>query len=281
VSTTAEVPTASPSSGRATGLRRLRRGGGSSSSSSSSGGRGSESGRSGRLRRFGLPIGSGGSGSGEGRGGRLRLGRLAVRLAAVVVVAGLIYLCVTFAQVWAASRRDGARPSDAIVVLGAANYDCEPSPVLRQRLDHALDLYQGGTAPSIVVTGGKQAGDRCTEAAAGADYLRGEGVPDEALLLETQGRNSWESLAASARILAERDMTRVVLVTDGYHALRVQAIADELGLDAVVSPSGGDDASTPELLKETGAVAVGRIVGFRRLVDIDDRLVRPSSSTTP
>jgi uncharacterized SAM-binding protein YcdF (DUF218 family) len=190
-----------------------------------------------------------------------------------VLLLALAYVGVTFVQVWSASGSDGARQSEAIVVLGAANYDCEPSPVLRQRLDHALELYEDGVAPVIVVTGGKQEGDRCTEAAAGADYLRGLGVPDGDLLLEDQGRNSWESLAASTRILHERDMTEVVLVTDGYHALRVRAIADELGLDAVVSPS-DDGATFRELVKETGAVAVGRIVGFRRLVDIDDRLVR-------
>jgi uncharacterized SAM-binding protein YcdF (DUF218 family) len=203
-------------------------------------------------------------------------GSVLVRVVAVLVVAGVTYLGVTFVQVWAASRRDGARASEAIVVLGAANYDCQPSPVLRHRLDHALDLYRDEVAPVIVTTGGKRAGDRCTEAAAGANFLRARGVPDANLLLESQGRNSWESIAASARILHDRDMTRVVLVTDGYHALRVRAIADELGLDAVVSPASGS-ASAGELVKETGAVAVGRIVGFRRLVDIDDRLVRSSS----
>jgi uncharacterized SAM-binding protein YcdF (DUF218 family) len=248
VTTTAERPTASPAPGLAGRLRR--------------------SGRSGRS--------NGTKGSGGSGGRRFGWGRLAVRVVAVIVAAGLVYLGVTFVQVWAASRSDSVQPAQAIVVLGAANYDCEPSPVLRHRLDHALSLYNDEIAPVIVTTGGKQVGDRCTEAAAGADYLRAEGVPDGNLLLEDQGRNSWESLAASARILRDRDMTRVVLVTDGYHALRVRAIADELGLDAAVSPSGGR-ASARELVKETGAVAIGRIVGFRRLVDIDDRLVRTST----
>jgi uncharacterized SAM-binding protein YcdF (DUF218 family) len=252
MTTTAERPIASPAPGLAGRLRR--------------------SGRPGRSGRS-----SGTNGSGGASGPRFRLGRLVVRVVAVVLAAGLVYLGVTFVQVWAASRSDSVKPAEAIVVLGAANYDCEPSPVLRHRLDHALALYNDDIAPVIVTTGGKQVGDRCTEAAAGADYLRAEGVPDDNLLLEDQGRNSWESLAASARILRDRDMTEVVLVTDGYHALRVRAIADELGLDAVVSPSGGG-ASARELLKETGAVAVGRIVGFRRLVDIDDRLVRTSTS---
>lgn len=189
----------------------------------------------------------------------------------MALLAILVYLLVTFAQVWSASRRDGARQADAILVLGAAQYDCEPSPVLQARLDHALALYERGLAGTIVATGGRRAGDRCTEARAGADYLRRHGVPDDDLLTEVQGSNSWESLAASARFLRERDLTDVVLVTDGYHALRVGAIADELGLDASVSPS-DTDGSFRDLIEETGAVALGRLVGFRRLVDIDDRL---------
>jgi uncharacterized SAM-binding protein YcdF (DUF218 family) len=205
------------------------------------------------------------------RGHRTKVARWVWRGVLAVVGGVLLYVIVTFVQVWFASRRDEVHAADAIVVLGAAQYDCEPSPVLRQRLDHAHELYLDGVAGAIVVTGGKQQGDRCTEAETSANHLRAEGVPDEDLLLEVQGRNSWESLAATGRILRERDLTRVVLVTDGYHALRVQAIADQIGLDASVSPShrGG---SLGVLLEETAAVAVGRIVGFDRLVDIDDQV---------
>jgi uncharacterized SAM-binding protein YcdF (DUF218 family) len=188
----------------------------------------------------------------------------------LLLVGGLLvaYLVVTFVQVWMASRQDGDRAAEAIVVLGAAQYDCRPSPVLQQRLDHALGLYEGGTADTIVVTGGSQEGDRCTEATASANYLLAAGVPDANLLREVQGTNTWESLAASARILRNAGLTDVVLVTDGYHALRVQAIADELGLDASVSPTGGG-GSVRDYVEETAAVAVGRIIGFRRLVDLE------------
>lgn len=201
--------------------------------------------------------------------------RLVLALALLLVV----YVLVTFVQVWQASRRDAAQSADAIVVLGAAQYDCRPSPVLTQRLDHAHGLYTDGVADTIVVTGGKRDGDRCTEAQSSADYLRAAGVPDDDLLLEVQGRSSWQSLAATSHILRDRGLTRVVLVTDGYHALRVQAIADQLGLDASVSPSqrGG---SLGELVKETAAVAVGRIVGFDRLVDIDDQIERSRPLST-
>jgi uncharacterized SAM-binding protein YcdF (DUF218 family) len=197
--------------------------------------------------------------------------RWLLRILGVVVLIGLTYLVVTFGQVWWMSRRDAAREADAAVVLGAAQYDGRPSPVLEDRLEHALELYEADVVSRIVVTGGRQEGDRYTEGQVGYLYLREQGVPDEDLLVEDQGTSTWESLAAAARILRDRDLTAAVLVTDGYHALRVDAIADELGLDASVSPSrpGG---SVRELLEETGAVAIGRIVGFRRLVNLDDRL---------
>jgi uncharacterized SAM-binding protein YcdF (DUF218 family) len=194
-------------------------------------------------------------------------------LLSVMLVAAVAYVSVTFGQVWWASRRDGAREADAVVVLGAAQYDGRPSPVLEGRLDHALNLYEDGTVDVIVLTGGKQEGDRFTEAYVGAVYLGSKGVPDEDMLLEVQGTNTWESLAAATRILRDRGLTDAVLVTDGYHALRVNAIADELGINASVSPArpGG---TARQLVEETGAVAVGRIVGFRRLVNLDDHRPR-------
>lgn len=197
--------------------------------------------------------------------------RLVYRLVGLILLAGVLYVGVTFVQVWLASRRDGAREADAAVVLGAAQYNGRPSPVLESRLDHARQLYEEGLVDVIVVTGGKQEGDTFTEGQVGFVYLLGEGVPEADLLIEDQGTNTWESLAAAARILQERDMTEAVMVTDGYHALRVDAIADELGLDASVSPS-RSGGTVRELVEETGAVAVGRIVGFRRLVNLDDRL---------
>jgi uncharacterized SAM-binding protein YcdF (DUF218 family) len=189
-----------------------------------------------------------------------------------VVAVGALYLGVTFVQVYRASRHDGARIADAIVVLGAAQYNGLPSPVLQDRLDHALELYNGGLADHIVVTGGRQEGDRFTEATAGYNYLRDHGVPDEALLKEVQGTNTYESLAASARFLRERGLTEVVMVTDGYHAYRVQAIARDLGLDATASPATSRLSRSSEarhLARETVAVALGRIIGWNRLFRLD------------
>jgi uncharacterized SAM-binding protein YcdF (DUF218 family) len=199
---------------------------------------------------------------------RRRRLRRASQVATVLLAALLIYVGITFVQVHGASQRDRSEATaDAIIVLGAAQYDGRPSPALEGRLLHARDLWVEGVSDTIVVTGGKQACDRFTEAAAGYTYLRENGVPDESILREEQGHSTWESLAASARFLRERGMTSVVLVTDGYHALRVQAVADDLGLDASVSPS-REGGSARELAKETIAVAVGRIVGYKRLVDL-------------
>ena len=180
----------------------------------------------------------------------------------VVVVA---YLVGTFALVTRAADRDDRRDVDAIVVLGAAQYDGRPSPVLQRRLDHALELYQDGVADEIVLTGGKQEGDRFTEAFTGFTYLRRAGVPDADLLVITDGANTWESLAAAARQLDRRNTTHVVLVSDPYHNQRLLDTADELGLEAGVS-STGTDPSLRQLTGETMGVALGRIIGYRRLL---------------
>jgi uncharacterized SAM-binding protein YcdF (DUF218 family) len=206
----------------------------------------------------------------------LRLLRLALRVAIVLLVLLVIYVGGTFVQVYRASHHDGAEPgADAIIVLGAAQYDGTPSPVLRDRLDHALLLYRGGLAKEIVLTGGRQEGDRFTEATTGYNYLRNRGVPDSALLKEVDGSSTWESLAASARFLIERGDTKVILVTDGYHAKRVGAIADDLGLDATVSPSPSrlsNASEAKQLVRETIAVSIGRVIGFDRLFRIDEAI---------
>jgi uncharacterized SAM-binding protein YcdF (DUF218 family) len=201
--------------------------------------------------------------------GRFLRWGVALRVVLVLVAAGFVYFLVTFVQVWRAARADNARPSQAIVVLGAAQYDGRPSDVFRARLDHAADLYEDGIAPTIVVTGGKQEGDRFTEATAGAEYLHSRGVPDSAILRETTSHSSWESLSASANFLEARGMTRVVLVSDPFHSLRIESIADDLGLDAATSPTRtspiGGIGEWWRFVTETLRVAVGRVIGFERL----------------
>lgn len=203
-----------------------------------------------------------GTSNGQARNPRTRRRILGLSLVLGLV---LLYLVTTFVDVWLASRQQFAGSADAVVVLGAAQYNGTPSPVLRARLDHAGELYFDGLVDLVVVTGGNQEGDVTTEAKAGYDYLRiTAGIPDEALLLEVDGRSTYESLRATARFLERRNVNSVILVTDPYHARRSQLIAEEVGLEAEVSPT-TSGASFDRLAQETMAVAVGRIIGFRRL----------------
>jgi uncharacterized SAM-binding protein YcdF (DUF218 family) len=132
---------------------------------------------------------------------------------------------------------DDRRASDAIVVLGAAQYAGRPSPVLRARLDHAITLWFEGVAPVVVLTGGRGDGDTTSEAAVGARYLRARGVPDSALVLETDGRTTSQSVRRASELLRARDRVSVVLVSDPFHALRARVLALRWGLDAVTSPT--------------------------------------------
>ena len=200
----------------------------------------------------------------------------ALRVGAALVAAGLVYGVVTFAQVWAASRREQARPVQAIVVLGAAQYNGRPSPVLQARLEHAYELWHQGRSDLIVVTGGRQPGDRFTEATASANYLLGRGVPDSQVLREVSGRNSWQSLASAATFLKARGRRRVLLVSDPFHDLRISLMAGELGLTPFVSPTRSSPitgaSALGHMIRETAEVAIGRIIGFRRLVGVGQRV---------
>lgn len=201
--------------------------------------------------------------------------RLGARTAVLLGALALMYLVVTFVQVWQATTDDSHAPAQAIIVLGAAQYDGRPSPVLEARLAHAVELYEEGVAPTIVVTGGKQPGDRFTEARAGYTYLREQGIPEEAILREEQGDNTWSQLAAATVLLARRGIDDAVLVSDDYHAYRLDRIAHELGLTAQVSPIDpglSTRGRVQAMVRETAAVAVGRVIGFRRLVNLDDQL---------
>ncbi|MDP9405039.1 MAG: YdcF family protein [Actinomycetota bacterium] len=203
----------------------------------------------------------------------MRTVRRAVTAAAVIVVG---YLAVTGAQVWQAARGDDARPAEAIVVLGAAQYDGRPSPALRARLDHAAALYHDGVAPVVWVTGGRQPGDRFSEASASDLYLQRREVPKSALRLETQGVSTYESLTAAARLLRKGGARDVLLVSDPWHSYRITAIAREAGLRPHVSPAEADGVSGSalrRLARETVAVSLGRLVGYRRLTWLDEQLL--------
>lgn len=219
-----------------------------------------------------VPGAQGGGAPGEGPAAAARPRRSRRRTVAWVLlgllVAAILYVGGTFVQVWQASRTDGARDADAIIVLGAAQYNGKASPALQNRLDHALALYDAGRAPLIVVTGGRQEGDRFTEATVGYNFLRQNGVPDDAILKEVQGHTTYESLAAAARFLRDKDVDDVLLVSGPAHSKRLQGIAQDVGLQASTSPSDGRP-TLRSLLRETAAVSVGRLLGYRRLDRFD------------
>ena len=207
---------------------------------------------------------------GQPRGDRPRRGlRRALLAGGLVVLAIVGYYLVSLYQVWSTGRGDQARPVDAIVVMGAAQYDGDPSPQLAARLDHVAELWPQGLAPLVVVTGGNQPGDRFTEAEASANYLVERGVPADAIVQETTGHDTYESLRGAADLLTERGLSRVLIVTDPYHSLRSRLTAEDAGLTAYVSPTttsvvtGGE--SFGRELKEAAGVAIGRLVGFDNL----------------
>jgi vancomycin permeability regulator SanA len=211
--------------------------------------------------------GGGDSGSALSSGADRSRPRAARRLLALLLVVAVGYGAITFVQVWWASRTDpdAAVDSPAAVVLGAAQYNGSPSPVLRGRLDHAAELYLRDEVEIIVVTGGGRQDDITTEAKAAYDYLRSTiGIADERLRLEVDGTSTFEQLAAVARFLDDEGIDDVVIVTDPYHARRAQLIAREVGLDASVSVTSAG-APFGRLVRETGAVAIGQVISFRRL----------------
>jgi uncharacterized SAM-binding protein YcdF (DUF218 family) len=152
----------------------------------------------------------------------------------IVLALPLVLLLIAGAVIWQA-RTDEARAADAIVVLGAAQYNGRPSNVLSARLDHALDLYEQGLAPRIVVTGGRAEGDAYSEAESGLMYLEERGVPGSAILMETQGRDTWTSMQGVADVLENTDAHRILIVSDGFHLLRTELMARELGFEAYSS----------------------------------------------
>lgn len=190
----------------------------------------------------------------------------------LVVVALVGYYVISLYQVWTTGLSDHRRPTDVIVVLGAAQYDGRPSPQLAARLDHAADLFDEELAPLVFVTGGNQPGDRYTEAKASQLYLLALGVPESAILMEDTGSSTWESLVNVADRLGEMGLDDVILVTDPYHSLRTKLMAEELGLVAHssatrTSPVNGGEAFLRHL-REAAGVAAGRILGWERLVSL-------------
>jgi uncharacterized SAM-binding protein YcdF (DUF218 family) len=168
----------------------------------------------------------------------MRRFRRVLLIAAGILVVVLAYPAWLAWRIWDQSHNDEVRPADAIVVLGAAQYDGRPSPVLKARLDHALYLYQEDLSPTVIVTGGKQEGDRFAEADVGSTYLQSEGVPPEAILAENKGTTTLESLERVHDLARDEGIDTVLLVSDPLHSERIKTMAQDLGFaEAWTSPA--------------------------------------------
>ncbi|HUD13060.1 MAG TPA: YdcF family protein [Terracidiphilus sp.] len=159
-----------------------------------------------------------------------------VLLLLLALVAGVAGWCHwVYTQIESYAGRDQAAPSDAIGVFGAAEYEGKPSPVYRARLDHALALYHRGIAPLIITLGGA-GGDHFTEGAVGREYLMGMGVPEEAIIAETESRDTEDSARRIAVIARANGIRRLVIVSDGTHLFRIHEICAADGLNVLTSP---------------------------------------------
>ena len=194
-------------------------------------------------------------------------GRLVVRVIGAAVAAVLLLVAATALGIWWTARKDARPSSDAIVVLGSAQYNGVPSSIFEARLEHALALHEAGVAPVIVTVGGKAAGDAFTEAEAGRDYLAAAGVPADGLLAVPEGVDTLESMRAVSTAFTERGWSSAVLVTDPWHAMRAERMAEDAGLTATSSPTRQGPAVQTRatqfryILRETAAYLLYRATG--------------------
>ena len=163
--------------------------------------------------------------------------RWVARAAAAFLVVVLIVVLATAYRVWHVARQDNHPRSDAIVVLGASQFDGRPSAVFRARLDHAVALYDAGVSPRVMTLGGSLPGDRFTEAAAGRTYLVQHGVPATQVTAVAVGDDTLTSVRAAAEEFRRNGWQTAVLVTDPWHSLRAGRIARDEGIDAETSPT--------------------------------------------
>jgi uncharacterized SAM-binding protein YcdF (DUF218 family) len=171
------------------------------------------------------------------------------RLAVPILLAAAVIYTSSLIMVLIVSQQDQRRPVDAIVVLGAAQYNGRPSPVLRARLDHALGLYRDGVAPLVVVTGGVGRGDTTSEAMVGERYLRAHGVPEGAAAAAGEERTTETSMTAAAAWLRPRGIRRVLLVSDPFHMFRLRLEARRTSLEAFTSPTESSPISENPVLE--------------------------------
>ncbi|MBB6144007.1 uncharacterized SAM-binding protein YcdF (DUF218 family) [Silvibacterium bohemicum] len=186
----------------------------------------------------------------------------------ILLLLGLGWVAWVNTQIEAYAEHDEARPSDAIAVFGAAEYDGRPSPVLRARLDHGLTLYQEKLAPVIITLGGGDPADQHSEGGVGHDYLLAHGVPEKAIIAETESKNTEESARRLAVIASANGLKKILVVSDGTHLFRIHALCSSLGLDVVTSPRppGKGISRTDAFQRKTHEIMSYSVWRFRRML---------------
>ncbi|GAB3205035.1 YdcF family protein [Marinactinospora thermotolerans] len=159
------------------------------------------------------------------------------RILALVLAIAVALPCGTWAWVWYTARQDDRPVSDAIIVLGASQYNGRPSPIFEARLAHASELYAEGVAPTVVTVGGNQPGDNFTEAGSGRDWLIRHGVPGERIVAVDRGSDTLQSIDAVSGVFQQNGWTTAVIVTDPWHSLRSRIMAEDFGIEAATSPA--------------------------------------------
>ena len=194
--------------------------------------------------------------------------RLALRIISLFLTALVVYFAVSLVQVWLTSRQYDPHVADAIMVMGAAQYNGVPSPDLAARLNEALKLFDDKDSSLIVLTGGKEKGDVYTESEAGTTYLHDRGVP-LGDILQAGGNTTYQNVADAAPELLARHATTVLVTTDPFHEDRSMAISSSLGLTPSPTPTRTSPikgwSTVPYFLKEAVGVGLGRIIGFNHL----------------
>lgn len=176
-----------------------------------------------------------------------------LRLLVLAVAAAVFFLTVTAVQVVHTASLQEIHPADAIVVFGAAEYSGRPSPVLRARLDRALELFHRSAAPVIITTGGAAADPSFSEGGVGRDYLMRHGVPERSLIAETQGRDTSQSAARVGVIMRANGLHSCIAVSDAYHVFRIRKLLEHEGIAPVyVAPR--PDSRPHSVLQRTLAV---------------------------
>lgn len=166
--------------------------------------------------------------------------QILIRVLRVVFILLLVVVggwALEVASIYLFGRLDQARPAGAIVVLGAAQYNGKPSPVLRERVRHAIDLYRRHVADTLIMTGGTGVGDTVSEAMVAKRYAVRSGIPEGVILVEQTGKTSLQSMEAVADLMAAHHLRSAVLVSDPFHMLRLRLLALRFGIRAHSSPT--------------------------------------------